>query len=182
MGEICKNVSCKKRLAEYRDLTRKQYEDIDTLEEDLEDKDVFVQTTVKDKNNYQNEIASLKKNNCKLLKENDALMEKNDQLDEDAEDGIKMVRNAHARERKLEEELKSWKESAIEDAEKVSALEKERAQFQSQYEVLKDKFSKSLVENQEILLIKESKIKEMEKEIFQSKEIKERNEKYVCSN
>ena len=47
MEQSCKSGYCKKKLNEYRELTSKQYDDIDTLETDIKDKDAFVQTLVK---------------------------------------------------------------------------------------------------------------------------------------
>ena len=106
---MCKNANCKKKLAEYRDQTRKQYEDIDGLEDDIRDKDAFAQTLVKTKNDIQKELVLLKKQNVKLHKENSDLSDKVKQLDEDTDDGISMLRNAHERERKLNREFEDFK-------------------------------------------------------------------------
>ena len=38
MEQSCKNVYCKKKLNEYRELTSKQYDDIDALETDIKDR------------------------------------------------------------------------------------------------------------------------------------------------
>ena len=92
---MCKNANCKKKLAEYRDQPRKQYEDIDGLEDDIRDKDAFAQTLVKTKNDIQKELVLVKKQNDKLHKENSDLSDKVKQLDEDTDDGISMLRNAH---------------------------------------------------------------------------------------
>jgi FtsZ-binding cell division protein ZapB len=81
------------------------YDDIDSLESDINEKDTFLQTVVKTRNACQSEIAILKKKNSELIKENNNLHEKNEQLDEDAETGLTFVRNAHERERKVNTEL-----------------------------------------------------------------------------
>ena len=60
MEQLCKNGYCKRKLNEYRELTSKQYDDIDTLENDIKDKDAFVQTLVKARNDYQKEVVLLK--------------------------------------------------------------------------------------------------------------------------
>ena len=85
---MCKNEYCRKKLKEYRELTTKLYDDIDGLESDIKDKDDFLQTVIKARNACQSEIAVLKKKNSQLIKENNDLLEKKDQLDEDAETGL----------------------------------------------------------------------------------------------
>ena len=176
MDQSCRNNYCKKKLTEYREFTSKLYDDIHSIENDIKEKDVFIHKIVKARNDYQKEVEVLKKKNSALLKENNDLLEKNDQLDEDAEDGMKMLKNAHERERKLTKESDKCKEIAIKDAEKIFGLEKERQELQSKYDVIKEKFGKSLRENQELFSLKDAKIKDMEKEILESKEIKEKNE------
>ena len=64
MEQICKNNYCKKKLQEYRESTSKLYDNIDSLEDDLKERDQFVQKVVKQRNNYQEEISLLKKKNC----------------------------------------------------------------------------------------------------------------------
>ena len=88
---MCKNKYCKSKLSEYREQTRKLYDDVDSLETDIKDKEDFVQTLVNNKNALQEDVAHLKKKNKKLTKENDVLLEKVKQLDEDTDDGIKML-------------------------------------------------------------------------------------------
>ena len=176
MEQICQNKNCKKKLTDYRELNRKLYDDIDSVESDLKERDDFVHKVVKARNDFQKEVEILKKKNSELMKDNDDLIEKNDQLDEDTEDGIKMLRNAHERERKLKNELDEFKEKVIKDAEKIFELEKERSEMQSKFLAVKNKFSKSLKENQEMFMLKEIKIKEIEKEIVKFKESKDKTE------
>jgi hypothetical protein len=57
MEQNCKKRYCRRKLSEYRELTSKQYDDIDSLETDIKDKDAFVQTLVKSRNDFQNEVA-----------------------------------------------------------------------------------------------------------------------------
>ena len=84
-----------------------------------------------------------------------------------------MLRNAHERERKLANEFNDFKEVAKSDAENILELDKERQYLQLKYDVVKDKFEKSLRENQELFLLKETNIKNMEKEIFDLRQTKE---------
>ena len=70
----------------------KQYDDIDSLETDLKDKDGFLQEIVKARNNLQEEIVQLKNKNSNLMKQNDELQEKVEQLDEDTDTGIELLK------------------------------------------------------------------------------------------
>ena len=73
MDLICKTGHCKKKLNEYRDLTRKLYDDIDNLETDFKDKEDFLQKIVKARNNLQEDVFQLRKKNSDLVKENNKL-------------------------------------------------------------------------------------------------------------
>ena len=115
MEKSCKNEYCKRKLSEYRELTSKQYDDIDSLESDIKDKDEFVQKVVQARNALQNELSDLKKKNRDLVVENNELLAKNDQLDEDTETGLMMVRNDHERERKLNKKVEEYKKNYIEN-------------------------------------------------------------------
>ena len=126
MDQTCKIASCKKKLREYRDLTRQQYDDMDSLEKDIRDKDAFAQTTVKARNDLQKEIVLLQRDNKTLLEENNKLLEKVDQLDEDTDTGLQLLRNAHERERKLINEVEEFKKKVIENTDTVSKLEGEK--------------------------------------------------------
>ena len=98
MESKCDNSWCKKKERKYRD-------EIYALEDDIRDKDEFAQKVVRQKNSYHAEISVLKKNVLDLTKKNEELEQKVEQLDEDADDGVMMLRNSHERERKLQEEL-----------------------------------------------------------------------------
>ena len=165
----CKSENCKTKLSEYRDLTSKQYNDIDTLENDIRDKDAFAQSVVKARNDLKKEIDSLKKKNKILLNENNELLEKVDQLDEDTDDGVQMLRNAHERERKLNKELEDYKKIVNEIRDKTSKLEQEKEELNNKFNFIKVRFEKSLKENQEFLALKEKENKSLEAETMDLK-------------
>ena len=171
---MCKNEYCRKKLKEYRELTTKLYDDIDGLESDIKDKDDFLQTVIKARNACQSEIAVLKKKNSQLIKENNDLLEKNDQLDEDAETGLTMVRNAHERERKINSELNDCRANVSKKVEKLTEVEKENEDLNSKLNFLKQIFGNCLKENQEMSISSQTKIKDLENKIL---EYKERTEK-----
>ena len=66
MEQNCKNSYCKKKLPEYRELTRKLYDDIDSHESDLQDKDHFIHKIVKARNDYEKEVENLKRKTVHL--------------------------------------------------------------------------------------------------------------------
>ena len=80
MEQICKNGYCRKKISEYRERTRKLYDDVDTLENDIKDKEDFVQHVVKARNSLQAEISSLEKKNTGLMDKNFELSLKIDEL------------------------------------------------------------------------------------------------------
>ena len=170
MENLCKTGECKRKLKEYRELTTKLYDDIDGLEGDIKDKDDFVQKIVKARNALQSEVAGLKKKNLVMIKENEELSAKNEQLDEDAETGLMMVRNAHERERKLKNEIEEYTKNEIESKKKKEELEKENTDFKTKFEFLKARFEKSLKANQESNTLREAQIKELEQKIVDAKE------------
>ena len=102
---MCENKQCRKKFREYIEQNSRQFEEIYSLENDIREKETFVQKIVKARNNFQEESALLKVKNLKLLKDLDDLTEKADQFEEDAVDGVEMVRRAHERERKSESKL-----------------------------------------------------------------------------
>ena len=175
MEQLCKNSCCKKKLQEYRDLTTKLYDDIYTLESDLKEKDGFVQHVVKGRNDFQKEVEVLKKKNSALMRENNDLLEKNEQLDEDAETGLQFVRNAQDRERKVFSELNECKEALKRDSGKIDAIEAENEDLKFKLVGVKNKFEKCLRENQEKFASKETKIKELENELIEHEEKKAKN-------
>ena len=149
MEETCKNGYCRKKLSEYRESTSKLYDEIDSLESDMRDKDDFLQKVVKARNAHQNEVSELKKKNRDLVEENNELLAKNDQLDEDAETGLMMVKSAHERERKLNKEIEEHKKNCIENSQNKSELEKENKNLKAKLSFLKGKYEKNLKANQE---------------------------------
>ena len=76
MERFCENSNCKKKLREYRDLIGKLYDEIDSVENDLKERDEFLQQVIKARNNFKSEAKHLKKRNDELVKENDSLIEK----------------------------------------------------------------------------------------------------------
>ena len=85
MTDSCKTDQCKKKLREYRELTRKLYSDIDGFEDDIKDKEDFLQKVIKARNNLQEDNSNLKKRNIDLVRDNNSLSEKVAQLDEDTD-------------------------------------------------------------------------------------------------
>ena len=61
MERFCENTNCKKKLREYRDQTIKLYNEVDSVENDLKERDEFLQLVIKERNNYKSEIKQLKK-------------------------------------------------------------------------------------------------------------------------
>ena len=173
MGDICKIRQCKTKLSEYREMTSKLYDDIDSLETDIKDKDKFVQTVVKARNALQEEVSNLKKKNSDLLKENCDLSEKVDQLDEDTDTGLELLKNAHERERKLNEAFEEYKKKGVINEEKVSNLTKENEELTSKFLFLKNQFEKSLKANQETSTTKDARIEHLENEFIELKKISE---------
>ena len=81
MNQMCRNANCKSKVREYRELTSKQYEEIDSLESDITDKENFLQKVVQARNKLQEDVANLEKKNVHLAKENVNLLDKIEQLD-----------------------------------------------------------------------------------------------------
>ena len=88
---------------------------------------------VKAKNDYQSEVALLKKKNKSLVKDNDDLLEKVKQLDEDTDDGIAMLRNAQARERNIKRELDESKENSTKVGAKMENVMKENEELTNKF-------------------------------------------------
>jgi hypothetical protein len=167
MEQSCKSGYCRKKLNEYRELTSKQYDDIDTLETDIKDKDAFVQTLVKAKNDYQNEVITLKKKNSDIIKENNDLLEKVDQLDEDTDIGLNLLKNCQERENKLKKELKEYKANSHKTDEIMKQMSKENENLNLKLKFVKDSLEKNMKANQELQNISDSvdsKLKDLEVE------------------
>ena len=78
---MCENKQCRKKFREYIELNSKQVEEIYGLENDIKEKEEFVQKLVKARNEFQSEAYSLKKKNEDLIKGNDYLVERAGQLE-----------------------------------------------------------------------------------------------------
>ena len=168
MEQLCGNIACRKKLKQYRELTNKQCDDIVDLETDITEKDAFAQSMVKAKNDYQSEVALLKKKNKSLVKDNDDLLEKVKQLDEDTDDGIAMLRNAHAREGNIKRELDECKENSTKVGAKMENVMKENEELTNKFKFVKEKLEKVLKDNQELenlLTSKDLRIKDIEKDL-----------------
>ena len=84
MDSNCESKHCRIKLREYFDLTSKLYDDIGSLEEDIKEKESFVQKLKKGRNDFQHATVVLKKKNAELFKEIDVLVEKNERFETDA--------------------------------------------------------------------------------------------------
>ena len=157
MEQLCKGGSCRKKLSEYREMTNKLYDDIYGLESDIKEKDKFLQIVVKTRNSLEMEVLVLKKKNSSLVEENNDLVAKNDQLDEDTDTGIELLRNANERENKVIKEFNDYKKNNSENTEKICQLDKENKELKTKFNFLKNK---SLKENQQSSKMKEEKVKE----------------------
>ena len=93
-----------------------------------------------------------KNKNDKLNRENIDLLERVKQLDEDTDDGIKMLRNAQLRERKLGKEVEDSKIAEKKHAVKISTLVEENQELNNKFKFVKEKFENSLTETKRYLL------------------------------
>ena len=164
MEQMCSSKNCKSKLSDYREMNRKLYNDLDAFEEDMRDKDVFLQKLSKERNGYQKEFDNLKKKYDELRKENDDLVEQNNQLDEDTDDGIEMLKMAHTREALLKKELEEFKQSKTKGSDKLAKIKDEKAELEKKFEFLKIKLEQSLRENQNVLNSKELEIGKLKEE------------------
>ena len=73
MDQICHNSICKPKLKEYRELISKLYDDIYSCEDDLKDKDNFLQKVIIKRNEYSTVMLNLKKKLSMLNKERNKL-------------------------------------------------------------------------------------------------------------
>ena len=101
MNQMCRNAYYKSKEREYRELTSKQYEEIDSLESDITDKEKFLQKVVQARNKFQEDVANLEKKIFHLAKEKVDLLDKIEQLGEDTDTGVELLKNAQEREYKL---------------------------------------------------------------------------------
>ena len=130
----------------------------------MKDKDTFAQNVTRQRNQSQEEVSVLKKKNTELTKENDDLIEKVNQLDEDTDAGVEMLQMAHERERKTKVELKELKDKV----EKMKELEKENDLLKTKFKFVKDKLETCLKQNHEAVNLKAVKIKELEDRLLSS--------------
>ena len=121
----------------------------------------------------------MKKRNVEIVKDITDLSEKVDQLDEDTDTGVELLRNANERERKVILELDKYKTIDSDSKEKQSELVKEIDGLQTKLAFVKDRYEKSIRDNQESSDMKELKIKDLEDEIDA---LKEHNDKIEIEN
>ena len=76
MGRFCENSNCKKKLREHKYLIEKLYDEIDSVEKDLKERNDFLQKVIKERNDFKRETKHLKKTNDGLIQENDGLVRK----------------------------------------------------------------------------------------------------------
>ena len=169
MEVICDSRKCRRKLNDYRDMTSKLYADIDTLEADLKERNEFLQKVVKSRNDFQQEIVHVKNKNSDLIKENDDLIEKVNQLEEDTEDGLEMYEMVRAREVNLKKELEKCQEESSCKETKCITLEKEKEGIEKQFNCIKETLEKALEDGQESDKSKESQITELQKELLDLK-------------
>ena len=102
LKDVVKNQ--KKKIQEYRDLNSKLYDDIYSLDDDIKEKEFFVQKVIKQRNDLQNEVKfvceKLEVKNEDLIKM-DFSLEKQNELSQDVIKGL-MDEN-----KRLKEEVKS---------------------------------------------------------------------------
>ena len=106
----------------------------------------------------------LRKKNADLVKDITDLSERVAQLDEDTDIGVKLLRNAHERERKISITLDEYNKKDFDIIEKHSELKSANEELKNELEFVKDKYEKSIRENQESHAAQETKIKDLEEE------------------
>ena len=105
MDQDCANNACKTKLREFRENNGKLYDEIYSLEDDIKEKDAFAERVVRQRNYYKIEVGVFNKKVNELQNENESLIEKVKQLEEDTDAGVQMLRMSHARENKLKNNL-----------------------------------------------------------------------------
>ena len=78
MNQMCRNAYCKSKVREYRELTSKQYEDIDSLKSYITDQENFLPQVFQARNKLQEHLANLD------------LLDKIEQLDEDMDTWVEL--------------------------------------------------------------------------------------------
>ena len=76
MENICHLSTCETRLKSYQKQINKLNGEIASLEDDLKERDDFLQTVVKARNDLKKEVRVLKEKNSNLIKENDEFASK----------------------------------------------------------------------------------------------------------
>ena len=132
----------------------------------MKDKEDFLQKVVKARNNLQEDNSNLKKRNIDLVRDNNSLSEKVAQLDEDTDTGVELLRNSNARETVLKRVLDEYKTKEVVYKEKQSELIKANEDLKAKVAFIKDKYEKSIRENQEYSALKNIKLRKLEDEIL----------------
>ena len=91
MDMFCHSSNCQTRLKNYQDQVNKLNSEIAGLEDDFKERDDFLQTVVKGRNDLKKEARVLKEKNVNITKENDELVSKIKQLKTKSEADLKKV-------------------------------------------------------------------------------------------
>ena len=92
MENICHISTCETRLKSYQKQIDKLNDEIVSLEDDLKERDDFLQTVVKGRNDLKKELRALKEKNASLTKENDEFVSKIRQIETKSETDLKKTR------------------------------------------------------------------------------------------
>ena len=92
MENICHISTCETRLKSYQKQIDKLNNEIVSLEDDLKERDDFLQTVVKGRNDLKKELRALKEKNASLTKENDEFVSKIRQIETKSETDLKKTR------------------------------------------------------------------------------------------
>ena len=91
MDMFCHSSNCQTRLKNYQDQVNKLNSEIAGLEDDFKERDDFLRTVVKGRNDLKKEARVLKEKNVNITKENDELVSKIKQLKTKSEADLKKV-------------------------------------------------------------------------------------------
>ena len=181
MENVCHISTCETRLKSYQKQINKLNAEIASLEDDLKERDDFLQTVVKGRNDLKKELRALKEKNASLTKENDEFVSKIRQIETKSETDLKKTR-AESKECKdklklIEEEFEidydlaaSIRNTGDKLRKEVNEKKKRASKFGKEKAYLSDKLIRFLQE--EIGQLKNN----LSLETTENKKIKEENE------
>ena len=91
MEKFCQSSNCQSKLKNYQSQVKKLNDEIAGLEDDFKERDDFLQTVVKGRNDLKKEARVLKEKNANITKENDELGSKIKQIEIKSEADLKKV-------------------------------------------------------------------------------------------